>query len=79
MLNLESVEEVFILNVKFQQHLKKLEKRKRLETINNDKQDGEDQSSVVYDDSYITMNYELIDQGAKSTTVYAIDQPVFMD
>ena len=27
----ESVEEVFILNVKFQQHLKRIEQRKRLQ------------------------------------------------
>ena len=71
-LNLDSVEEVFCLNVKFQQHLKRLESRKS-------KVEDNDDPSVIYEDNYVTMNYEMVDQGAQSTTVFAIDEPVYLD
>lgn len=68
-LNLDSVEEVFILNVKFQQHLKRVEQRKRQKTINEIGSGEPEMQSVVYDESCASMNYDLTDQGAESATV----------
>ena len=63
-MNLDSVEEVFLLNVKFQQHLKLVESQKLLASLGG--------QSLTIEESNATLSCEMVDNGP-SSLIYIVE------
>ena len=69
LLNLESVEEVFLLNVKFLQHLKKAESR-----------DGAATDSVIYGNEIEAKNVDSVGLGNHpQSSLIVVEKPIYID
>ena len=80
---LDSVEEIFLLNVRIQQNLRRMEAERR----KNKKRQRQDEASVIYDDNYyLTNNSEekhqisiVEDVVHSGSTVVQVEEPIYFD